>query len=91
MRQLFRVVALAAAAAGILVFPLAAGAGHATDPHTPDLVPRGHILEPASLLNPAIGNPDILGQVRDSGELGRVQHPGHQGPGQPEAGRTGLL
>jgi LVIVD repeat len=59
MRQLFRVLVLTAAAAGILVFPLGAGAGHTTDPHTPNLVPRGHILEPASLLNPAIGNPDI--------------------------------
>ena len=59
MRQLFRALALTAAAAGILVFPLGAGAGHTTDPHSPDLVPRGHILEPASLLNPAIGNPDI--------------------------------
>jgi hypothetical protein len=59
MKQLFRVLVLTAAAAGILVFPLGAGAGHTTDPHTPNLVPRGHILEPASLLNPAIGNPDI--------------------------------
>jgi len=59
MRKLFRVLVLAAAAIGMVVFPLAAGAGHATDPHTPNLVPRGHILEPASLLNPAIGNPDI--------------------------------
>jgi LVIVD repeat len=59
MRTLFRVLVLAAAAIGMVVFPLAAGAGHTTDPHTPNLVPRGHILEPASLLNPAIGNPDI--------------------------------
>ena len=59
MRQLFRAVALTAAVAGILVFPLGAGAGHTTDPHSPDLVPRGHILEPASLTNPAIGNTDV--------------------------------
>ncbi len=59
MRQLFRALVLTAVAAGILVFPLGAGAGHTTDPHSPDLVPRGHILEPASLLNPAIGNTDI--------------------------------
>ncbi|MGH7721142.1 MAG: hypothetical protein ACREON_20170 [Gemmatimonadaceae bacterium] len=59
MKQLFRVLVLTAVAAGILVFPLGAGAGHTTDPHSPDLVPRGHIFEPASLLNPAIGNPDI--------------------------------
>ena len=59
MRQLFRALVLTAAATGILVFPLGAGAGHTTDPHSPDLVPRGHILEPASLTNPAIGNTDV--------------------------------
>ena len=59
MKHLFRIPVLLALAIGIVAFPLAAGAGHTTDPHTPNLVPRGHILEPASLLNPAIGNPDV--------------------------------
>ncbi len=59
MSKLFRVSLLAVLAIGIMVFPLAAGAGHQNDPRTPNLVPRGHILEPASLLNPAIGNPDV--------------------------------
>jgi LVIVD repeat len=59
MKHLFRVPVLLALVVGIIAFPLAAGAGHATDPHTPNLVPRGHILEPASLTNPAIGNPDV--------------------------------
>ena len=59
MRQLLRVLALAVVATGILVFPLAAGAGHENDPRTPNLKPMGHIFEPASLLNPAIGNPDV--------------------------------
>jgi hypothetical protein len=59
MSKFFRVPFLVLFAVGIIAFPLAAGAGHATDPRTPDLVPRGHIFEPASLLNPAIGNPDI--------------------------------
>jgi len=59
MRQLLRVLALAVVATGILVFPLAAGAGHENDPRTPNLKPLGHIFEPASLLNPAIGNPDV--------------------------------
>ncbi len=59
MSKFFRVPLLVLFVVGIIAFPLAAGAGHTTDPRTPDLVPRGHILEPASLLNPAIGNPDI--------------------------------
>ncbi len=59
MSKLFRAPLLLVLAIGIIAFPLAAGAGHTTDPRTPNLVPRGHILEPASLLNPAIGNPDI--------------------------------
>jgi hypothetical protein len=59
MSKFFRVPLLVLFAVGIIAFPLAARAGHTTDPRTPNLVPRGHILEPASLLNPAIGNPDI--------------------------------
>jgi hypothetical protein len=46
-------------AAALLAFPLAAGAGHQSDPRTSNLQPRGHIVEPASLLNPAVANPDI--------------------------------
>jgi hypothetical protein len=59
MSKFVRVPFLVLLAVGIMAFPLAARAGHTTDPRTPNLVPRGHILEPASLLNPAIGNPDI--------------------------------
>ncbi len=69
MRQLPRVLALAVVAIGILVFPLAAGAGHENDPHTPNLKPLGHIFEPASLLNPAIGNPDIHTDIAFWGKL----------------------
>jgi len=69
MRQLFRVLALTVATAGILVFPLGAGAGHTTDPRTPDLVPRGHIVEPASLTNPAIANPDVHTDIAFRGKL----------------------
>jgi hypothetical protein len=69
MRQLFRVPVLLALAVGIIAFPLAAGAGHQTDPRTPDLVPRGHIEEPASLLNPAIGNPDVHTDIAFRGKL----------------------
>src|SRR5687768_12409577 len=59
MRSVFRVLVLALLATGLLAFPLAAGAGHQSDPRTSNLQPRGHIVEPASLLNPAIANPDI--------------------------------
>jgi hypothetical protein len=68
MSKLFRVLLLLLAI-GIVAFPLAAGAGHATDPRTPNLVPRGHIFEPASLLNPAIGNPDVHTDIAFRGKL----------------------
>jgi hypothetical protein len=69
MRKLFRVPVLVALAVGIIAFPLAAGAGHQTDPRSPDLVPRGHIFEPASVLNPAIGNPDIHTDIAFQGKF----------------------
>jgi hypothetical protein len=69
MRKLFRVPLLAVLAIGIIAFPLAAGAGHKDDPRTPNLKPKGHIFEPASLLNPAIGNPDIHTDIAFWGKL----------------------
>src|SRR5919106_2668502 len=59
MKRVFRVLVLGLLATGLLAFPLAAGAGHENDPRTSNLQPRGHIVEPASLLNPAVANPDI--------------------------------
>jgi hypothetical protein len=59
MKRVCRVLVLALVAIGLLAFPLAAGAGHENDPRTSNLQPRGHIVEPASLLNPAVANPDI--------------------------------
>jgi hypothetical protein len=59
MSKLLRAPLLAVIAIGIMVFPFAAGAGHENDPRTPNLTPKGHIFEPASLLNPAVGNPDV--------------------------------
>ena len=59
MKRLFRMLVPVAIAVGIVAFPLGAGAGHKTDPRTKNLKPLGHIFEPASLLNPAVGNPDI--------------------------------
>jgi hypothetical protein len=66
---LLRVPLLLVVALGIVAFPLAAGAGHTTDPRTPDLVPRGHIVEPASLTNPAIANPDVHTDIAFRGKL----------------------
>ena len=59
MRRLYRFFILAACTLGLIAFAPAATAGHTTDPHTPNLEPKGHIVEPASLLNPAVGNPDV--------------------------------
>ena len=56
MRRVLRVFALALVATGLLAFPLGAQAGHNTDPRTGNLHPLGHIVEPASLLNPAVSN-----------------------------------
>ena len=44
MKRLFRMLLPVALAVGIIAFPLAAGAGHKTDPHTKNLKPLGHIL-----------------------------------------------
>ena len=59
MPQAFRVLALAAFVVGVLTFPLAAGAGHTTDPRTPNLHPLGHIEEAAVLGGFGGANPDI--------------------------------
>jgi hypothetical protein len=69
MRRLLRLLVLASLAAGLLAFPLGASAGHDADPHTPNMHPLGHIVEPASLLNPAVGNPDIHTDIAFWGKL----------------------
>ena len=43
----------------LLVFAIPAYAGHEDDPRTRNLHPMGHIVEPASLLNADVGNPDV--------------------------------
>jgi hypothetical protein len=58
-QQAFRVLALAAFVVGVLTFPLTAGAGHTTDPRTPNLHPLGHIEEEAVLGGFGGANPDI--------------------------------
>jgi hypothetical protein len=59
MSRLARLVALAVSAVGMLVFPALATAGHKFDPHTPNLAPRGHIVEHAVLGGFGGGNPDV--------------------------------
>jgi hypothetical protein len=59
MGRLARLVALALAAVGTLAFPAIAAAGHQTDPRTDNLIPRGHIIEPAVLGGFGGGNPDV--------------------------------
>jgi hypothetical protein len=56
-------------AAALITMSLPAGAGHTTDPRTKNLHPKGHIVEPASLLNPAVGNPDIHTDIAFWGRL----------------------
>jgi hypothetical protein len=69
MRTVFRPFVATVIAAGLLAFPLAAQAGHSSDPRTPNIHPLGHIVEPASLLNPAVGNPDIHTDIAFWGKL----------------------
>ncbi|HXV57747.1 MAG TPA: hypothetical protein VD704_07760 [Gaiellaceae bacterium] len=58
MTRALRVLVLTAFACGVLAFPLAAGAGHDTDPRE-NLTPLGHIEEPAVLGGFGGANPDI--------------------------------
>lgn len=69
MRWPFRVKALPALVIGLLAFPFVASASHSTDPRTPNMHPMGHIEEPASLLNPAVGNPDVHTDIAFWGKL----------------------
>ncbi|MBD0291090.1 MAG: hypothetical protein ICV74_07530 [Thermoleophilia bacterium] len=52
-------LALSLAAATLLALPAAANAGHTSDPRTPNLVPLGHIEEPAVLGGFGGAEPDI--------------------------------
>jgi hypothetical protein len=64
-----RFLTLGLVAAALVTMSLPAGAGHTTDPRTKNLHPKGHIVEPASLLNPAVGNPDIHTDIAFWGRL----------------------
>jgi LVIVD repeat len=59
MSRIARLVALAVAAVAVLAFPAIAAAGHEDDPRTDNLLPRGHIVEPAVLGGFGGGEPDV--------------------------------
>jgi hypothetical protein len=69
MGRVLRIGLLIVCLAGVLTLPLSASAGHTSDPRTSNLQPRGHIVEPASLLNPAVANPDIHTDIAFWGNL----------------------
>jgi hypothetical protein len=64
-----RILAFTALACGALILPLTAGAGHDTDPRTPNLIPRGHIFEPAVLGGFGGANPDIHTDIAFQGRF----------------------
>lgn len=59
MRRVNRGSLFAALVAGMAMMALPAAAGHDDDPATENMHALGHIEEPASLLNPDIGNPNV--------------------------------
>jgi hypothetical protein len=69
VRRSTRIGLIVLAVSGLTSLGLPAGAGHETDPRTNNLHPKGHIEEPASLLNPAVGNPDIHTDIAFWGNL----------------------
>jgi LVIVD repeat-containing protein len=53
MKLPIRTAVLAVLAVGIMTFPLAAAADHATRPHTPNIHAKGHSPEPATFPDPS--------------------------------------
>ena len=66
-RRLARLITLGALIA--LAVPAVAKAGHTTDPRTKNLLPLGHIVEPAVLGGFGGGNPDIHTDIAFRGDL----------------------
>ncbi|HEX9644702.1 MAG TPA: hypothetical protein VGC11_11990 [Acidimicrobiia bacterium] len=71
-----------------LWLPATAGAEHKDDPRSRNMHPLGHIVEPASLLNPDVGNPNIHTDIAFWGKyafqgtwlgfnIRRIAAPGH--------------
>ncbi len=69
MKRKIRFASVLLAAGAVVALGLPAGAGHSTDPKTNNIHPKGHIEEPASLLNPAVANPDIHTDIAFWGQL----------------------
>jgi hypothetical protein len=67
MRRLARLLVVGALVA--LVVPSVAQAGHTTDPRTKNMIPRGHIIEPAVLGGFGGANPDINTDIAFWGDL----------------------
>jgi hypothetical protein len=67
MGRLVRLLVLGALVA--LVVPSVAQAGHTTDPRTKNMIPRGHIIEPAVLGGFGGANPDINTDIAFWGDL----------------------
>jgi hypothetical protein len=69
MRRLYSFFILAACTVGLIAFAPAASAGHETDPRTPNLEVKGHIVEPAVLGGFGGANPDIHTDMAFWGKL----------------------
>ena len=69
MRRMSRLLLAVAGTLAVLVLPSVAQAGHTTDPRTNNLLPRGHIIEPAVLGGFGGANPDINTDIAFRGDL----------------------
>lgn len=69
MRKVSRSLIAAAVALGLVGLGPAASAGHRHDPRTRNLHPLGHIEEPASLIDPKVGNVNIHSDIAFWGTL----------------------
>jgi len=69
MRKLPHVLALVAAAVGLLAFPLAAGADHGTRPHTKNIHALGHSPHPASFFGATAASRNINSDIAFWGKL----------------------
>jgi len=89
MRKLPHVLALMAAAVGLLAFPLAAGADHGTRPHTQNIHALGHSPHPAAFLPTPSAERNVNSDIAFWGDL--VFHGNYDGfriiknsPGNPQ-------
>ena len=69
MGKLPQVLALMAAAVGLLAFPLAAGADHGTRPHTQNIHALGHSPHPAAFLPTPSAERNVNSDIAFWGDL----------------------